>query len=171
MESASSPSSSLAVRAALLTSFCVVLFFAIGQLAVPLQEGAKESIRASSLPFPSSKPDPTIEDVKDVSSTTDIVQTWMNQLTLKEKCDLLRGSVDTHGYTGFVPGVPRLGIPSLRMNDGPQGFRGPKKTSTAWPCKFFVDSTIILDGTWYQELTIFYYDSDRRASDGYYVLA
>lgn len=66
----------------------------------------------------------------------DQVQSWISQLTLKEKCELLRGSVETHGYTGYVPGVPRLGIPSLRMNDGPQGFRGPKKTSTAFPCKF-----------------------------------
>jgi hypothetical protein len=65
----------------------------------------------------------------------DQVQYWISQLSLKEKCELLRGSVDTHGYTGYVPGVPRLGIPSLRMNDGPQGFRGPKKTSTAFPCK------------------------------------
>jgi beta-glucosidase len=71
----------------------------------------------------------------------DVVANWMVALTLKEKCELLRGSVDTHGYTGFVPGVPRLGIPSLRMNDGPQGFRGPKKTSTAWPCGLAMATT------------------------------
>jgi hypothetical protein len=70
------------------------------------------------------------------SHVNEVVGKWMKELTLKEKCDLLRGSVDTKGYTGFVPGVERLGIPSLRMNDGPQGFRGPRKTSTAWPCKF-----------------------------------
>lgn len=71
----------------------------------------------------------------------DTVIRWMSELSLKEKCDLLRGSVDTHGYTGYVPGVPRLGIPSLRMNDGPQGFRGPKKTSTAWPCGLAMATT------------------------------
>jgi beta-glucosidase len=71
----------------------------------------------------------------------DVVNNWMVELTLKEKCDLLRGSVDTHGYTGFVPGVDRLGIPSMRMNDGPQGFRGPKKTSTAWPCGLAMAAT------------------------------
>ena len=68
----------------------------------------------------------------------DTVARWINELSLKEKCDLLRGSVESRGYTGFVPGNSRLGIPSLRMNDGPQGFRGPKRTSTAWPCKYML---------------------------------
>lgn len=66
---------------------------------------------------------------------------WLKELTLEEKCNLLRGSLDPHGYTGYVPGVPRLGIPSLRFNDGPQGFRGPKKTSTAWPCGLAMAAT------------------------------
>jgi len=39
-----------------------------------------------------------------------------------------------HGYTGYVEGISRLRIPPLVMNDGPQGFRGPVGTSTAWPC-------------------------------------
>ena len=29
--------------------------------------------------------------------------------------------------------MPRLGVPDLRMNDGPQGFRGEAGTSTQWP--------------------------------------
>jgi beta-glucosidase len=86
--------------------------------------------------IPSAVGEPTRE-----ATLEDVVNNWMVELTLKEKCDLLRGSVDTHGYTGFVPGVARLGIPSLRMNDGPQGFRGPKKTSTAWPCGLAMATT------------------------------
>jgi hypothetical protein len=84
--------------------------------------------------------DAIIQETVKESFVQDQVESWISQLTLKEKCELLRGSVDTHGYTGYVPGVPRLGIPSLRMNDGPQGFRGPKKTSTAFPCKYFLFS-------------------------------
>ena len=39
-------------------------------------------------------------------------------------------------YVGVIKGLPRLGIPDIRMNDGPQGFRGKKGqegTSTQWP--------------------------------------
>ena len=36
---------------------------------------------------------------------------------------------------GIIPGIKRLGIPSLRMNDGPEGFRvnALPGTSTQWP--------------------------------------
>ena len=38
-------------------------------------------------------------------------------------------------YVGVVKGVERLGIPDLRMNDGPEGFRDNLHpgTSTQWP--------------------------------------
>lgn len=29
--------------------------------------------------------------------------------------------------------MPRLGIPDLRMNDGPQGFRASTPSTTQWP--------------------------------------
>ena len=50
------------------------------------------------------------------------------QMTLAEKMGFIQG-LPRHDsgngtYVGIVPGVPRLGIPDLRMNDGPQGFRG-----------------------------------------------
>eukprot|EP01036_Dinobryon_divergens_P042708 gene42708-56773_t len=49
-------------------------------------------------------------------------------------------------YTGNVNAIHRLGIPSLNMEDGPQGFRtskytGPQGTTTAWPCSLAVAST------------------------------
>ena len=62
-------------------------------------------------------------------------------MTLDEKLGFLQGC--THAgcrqpsnggaYVGIVPGLPRLGIPDLRMNDGPEGFRGEQGTSTQWP--------------------------------------
>ncbi len=49
----------------------------------------------------------------------------LKQMTLEEKIDLIRGGVEpaatNQGQAGFLPGVPRLGIPSLRMADGPPG--------------------------------------------------
>jgi beta-glucosidase len=120
---------SLHIRPVLVGLFCTFLVI----VAAWLQLADETSIREVDSTPPLAQPEE--------QAVQDIVNNWMVELTLKEKCDLLRGSVDTHGYTGFVPGVQRLGIPSLRMNDGPQGFRGPKKTSTAWPCGLAMATT------------------------------
>ncbi|MEV5972817.1 beta-glucosidase [Streptomyces sp. NPDC051921] len=56
------------------------------------------------------------------------------QLTLDEKTALLHGATDPDalGQAGYVPGVRRLGIPALRLADGPAGVR-VRKTATALP--------------------------------------
>ena len=46
----------------------------------------------------------------------------LEQLTLDEKIAFFMGIGPT-AYVGYVPGVDRLKIPPLIMNDGPQGFR------------------------------------------------
>ena len=49
----------------------------------------------------------------------------LGQMTLEEKVNLIRGDVEpaatNQGQAGFLPGVPRLGVPSLRFADGPPG--------------------------------------------------
>ncbi|GAA3398117.1 glycoside hydrolase family 3 C-terminal domain-containing protein [Streptomyces roseoviridis] len=56
------------------------------------------------------------------------------RLTLDEKTALLHGATDPErlGQAGYVPGVPRLGIPALRLADGPAGVR-VRETATALP--------------------------------------
>src|SRR5215467_1099375 len=73
-------------------------------------------------------------------TAADPAESILSQMTLEEKVDLL-GGVD--GF--FVRGVPRLGVPRLRMADGPLGVRnfGP---ATA------MAGGISLSATWNPEL-------------------
>ena len=61
----------------------------------------------------------------------------LKQMTLEEKMDLIRGGVEDpstyQGQAGYLPGVPRLHVPSLRFADGPPGLltRVPAQAETA----------------------------------------
>ncbi|MFC8198419.1 beta-glucosidase [Streptomyces sp. NPDC057298] len=62
------------------------------------------------------------------------VESLLTRLTLDEKISLLHGAPDPKslGQAGHVPGVERLGIPPLRLADGPAGVR-VKQHATALP--------------------------------------
>lgn len=53
------------------------------------------------------------------------VEGLLARLTLDEKISLLHGATDPNslGQAGYIPGVPRLKIPPLRLTDGPAGVR------------------------------------------------
>ena len=61
----------------------------------------------------------------------------LQQMTFEEKMNLIRGGVEdaseNQGQAGYLPGVPRLHIPSLRFADGPPGVltRVPSQAETA----------------------------------------
>jgi beta-glucosidase len=78
------------------------------------------------------------------SKDKDVARSLIAQMTLDEKVGMLHGLgwIDTYSqksnpvpYTGFAKGVKRLGIPDLKLNDGPQGFRSPDYpgSTTAFP--------------------------------------
>ncbi len=65
------------------------------------------------------------------------IEGLLGQLTLEEEMDLIRGGIEDpavyQGQAGYLPGVPRLHIPSLRFADGPPGLltRVPAQAETA----------------------------------------
>ncbi|MEU6350770.1 glycoside hydrolase family 3 C-terminal domain-containing protein [Streptomyces sp. NPDC047072] len=69
------------------------------------------------------------------------VEELIARLTLDEKSSLLHGATDPEplGQAGYVPGVPRLGIPPLRLADGPAGVRVTKH-ATALPAPVLLAS-------------------------------
>ncbi|MEV7523782.1 glycoside hydrolase family 3 C-terminal domain-containing protein [Streptomyces sp. NPDC091371] len=69
------------------------------------------------------------------------IDALLERLTLDEKTALLHGAQDPAplGQAGYVPGVPRLGIPALRLADGPAGVR-VGKPATALPAPVMLAS-------------------------------
>jgi beta-glucosidase len=65
------------------------------------------------------------------------VDKLLSQMTLEEKMSLIRGASEdpatNQGQAGYLTGVPRLGIPPIRMSDGPPGVltRQPSQAETA----------------------------------------
>jgi len=65
------------------------------------------------------------------------VDKLLSEMTLDEKMTLIRGASEppatNQGQAGYLTGVPRLGIPPLRMSDGPPGVltRQPSQAETA----------------------------------------
>ncbi|MFJ3927573.1 beta-glucosidase [Streptomyces sp. NPDC090022] len=69
------------------------------------------------------------------------VDALLERLTLDEKTALLHGGKDPAplGQAGYVPGVPRLGIPPLRLADGSAGVR-VAEPATALPAPVLLAS-------------------------------
>ena len=72
-------------------------------------------------------------------SPSDRAKELLSAMTTNEKIAMIHGIADEpdvdEGYVGYVVGNDRLGIPALKLNDGPQGFRVDEYpgTSTCWP--------------------------------------
>ena len=67
--------------------------------------------------------------------------TLASNLTLTEAISLMSGQNAGYGgpsavspYVGYTPGVPRLNIPALHYEDGPQGVGDGLLHVTQWPC-------------------------------------
>lgn len=67
------------------------------------------------------------------SSPSDRAKAILSEMKVDEKIVMLCGAYSS--YVGYVKGNERLGIPALKLNDGPQGFRDDSHpgTTTQWP--------------------------------------
>ena len=70
------------------------------------------------------------------------VDALLQAMTLDEKLLLLHGAEDPSGKAGagYVPGIERLGIPPLRLTDGPAGIR-TARPATALPAPVMLGAT------------------------------
>ncbi|WP_262178696.1 beta-glucosidase [Haloarcula laminariae] len=70
------------------------------------------------------------------------IDALLAELTRTEKLSLVRGTADPEGTaTGYLPGVPRLDIPPLRLVDGPLGIRAEGERATAFPATLATAAT------------------------------
>src|ERR1700716_4359482 len=70
------------------------------------------------------------------------VKALIDRMTLDEKLSFVHGAPDPEGSgaAGYIPGVPRLGIPEVRLADGPVGIR-VKQQATAMPAPIVLGSS------------------------------
>jgi beta-glucosidase-like glycosyl hydrolase len=79
------------------------------------------------------------------------IEALVTAMTLEEKMSLLHGWLNPEmvggqiGNAGYLPGVPRLGVPEIRMYDGPAGVTSARET-TGLP------NPIVLASTWDDDL-------------------
>ncbi|MET3663623.1 beta-glucosidase [Caulobacter sp. 1776] len=74
------------------------------------------------------------------------VDALIGRMTLDEKISFLHGHDDPQHLAGggYIPGVPRLNIPPLRLADGPAGVR-TSRTATAFPAPVALTATFSPD--------------------------
>lgn len=80
-------------------------------------------------------------------SPSERTELLLAQMTTEEKITMLHGDSSNPNYVGFVKGNDRLGIPELRLNDGPQGYRDDARpgSTTAFPSAMTVGATFDRD--------------------------
>lgn len=87
-----------------------------------------------------------LREVRGAADPAPVVDYAMAAMTLEEKLTLLAGQ-----DMWSIAGIPRLGIPTLRMSDGPSGVRGPSFVdgrSVCFPCGMALASAWDPDLAW-----------------------
>ena len=72
-----------------------------------------------------------VQPIKDQETINKKVNALLKTMTTEEKYTFLggNGTGDTEGNAGYLKGVPRLGVPMIKMYDGPAGLLYPQDTT------------------------------------------
>ena len=96
------------------------------------------------------------------------VEALVKTMTTEEKYTFLGGSgTGDEGNAGDLPGVPRLGVPRIKMYDGPAGLLFTEETTN-------VPQEQMLAATWNEEMANLYgevYSSESKAMGGTFMLS
>ncbi len=101
-------------------------------------------------PTPTPTPSPTPTPTPPPTDPDGYADYLLQQMTLDEKVQLIHGTLvgynpGPHGEGGFIPGIPRLGIPDLGFEDGSVGVTHSVGQSTALPSSIASAATWDLD--------------------------
>lgn len=120
-------------------------------VATPATEVATETASAEEAKvFPATYGYDLIQPVSDEALVEEKVNALVKSMTIEEKYTFLGGSgTGTEGNAGDLPGVGRLGVPRIKMYDGPAGVLYPDDTTS-------MPSEELLAATWNEEMAKLY---------------
>ena len=122
----------------------------------------------SGITFPDTYTQDLVQPVDDEVLINTKVEALIKSMTTEEKYSFLGGSgTGSEGNAGDLPGVPRLGVPRIKMYDGPAGLLYTEETTN-------VPQEQMLAATWDEEMANLYgevYSSESKAMGGTFMLS
>ena len=129
---------------------------------------AEEAAKSDEVHFPEVYTQDLVVPEKDEAVVEKKVNALLKSMTTEEKFTFLGGSgTGDEGNAGDLPGVPRLGVPRIKMYDGPAGLLYTEETTN-------VPEEQLLAATWDEEMASLYgevYSSESKAMGGTMMLS
>lgn len=146
-----------------------VIMAAAAFQSAPFSLGVYAEQRDScSITFPDTYTQDLVQPEEDEVLINTKVEALIKSMTTEEKYTFLGGSgTGSEGNAGDLPGVGRLGVPRIKMYDGPAGLLYTEETTN-------VPQEQMLAATWDEEMASLYgevYSSESKAMGGTFMLS